>query len=43
MTIDFKEVMKKAEEYRPQIAAFLRDMLAIPSESCQEERVVLRI
>lgn len=43
MTIDFKEVVKKAEEYRPQIAAFLRDMLAIPSESCQEERVVLRI
>ena len=43
MTIDFKRVMGKAEVYRPQISAFLRDMVAIPSESCQEEKVVQRI
>ncbi len=43
MTIDFNQVLKKAEDYKPQISAFLRDMVAIPSESCQEERVVQRI
>ncbi len=43
MTIDFKRVVEKAEAYRPQISAFLRDMVAIPSESCQEEKVVQRI
>ncbi|WP_457578026.1 YgeY family selenium metabolism-linked hydrolase [Desulfomarina sp.] len=43
MSIDFARVMKKSEEYRPQITAFLRDMVAIPSESCQEERVIRRI
>ncbi len=43
MSIDFKRVMEKAEEYRPQIAAFLRDMVAIPSESCQEEEIIRRI
>ena len=43
MTIDFQKVMEKAEEYKPQISAFLRDMIAIPSESCDEKKVVLRI
>jgi len=43
MTIDFEQVVQKAEEYRPSIAAFLRDMVAIPSESCQEAKVVQRI
>ena len=43
MTIDFKKVMEKAEEYKPQISAFLRDMIAIPSESCDEKKVVQRI
>ncbi len=43
MTIDFKRVTRQAEHYRPQISAFLRDMVAIPSESCQEEKVVQRI
>jgi len=43
MTIDFQKVREKAEEYKPQISAFLRDMVAIPSESCDEEKVVLRI
>lgn len=43
MALDFKQIVEKAESYRPQISAFLRDMIAIPSESCDEEKVVLRI
>lgn len=43
MTIDFKRVLDRAEAYRPQISAFLRDMVAIPSESCQEAGVIQRI
>lgn len=43
MNLDFKAVLKKAEEYKPQMSQFLRDMIAIPSESCDEKRVVLRI
>jgi putative selenium metabolism hydrolase len=43
MTIDFKKVLQKAEEYKPQISAFLRDLVAIPSESCQERAVIQRI
>ncbi len=41
--IDFAEIVKAAEKYRPQISSFLRDLIAIPSESAQEEKVVLRI
>lgn len=43
MTIDYRRVYDKAEEYRPRMSAFLREMVAIPSESCQEEKVVQRI
>ena len=43
MAIDFEKVVARAEFYRPQISAFLRDMIAIPSESCDEEKVILRI
>ena len=43
MTIDFKKVYKKAEEYKPAICRFLRDMIAIPSESRHEEAVIDRI
>jgi len=41
--VEFKNVLKKAEEYRSDISKFLRDMVAIPSESCQERDVILRI
>ncbi|MHB8926421.1 MAG: YgeY family selenium metabolism-linked hydrolase [Bacillota bacterium] len=37
------EVRRRAEEYRADIARFLRDIVAIPSPSCQEGRVVDRI
>ena len=43
MTIEFSTILKQAELYRPDISQFLRDMIAIPSESAQEEQVVLRI
>jgi putative selenium metabolism hydrolase len=43
MNIDFKKVYEKAEGYRPAISKFLRDMIAIPSESRQEAKVIQRI
>jgi putative selenium metabolism hydrolase len=43
MPLDFAQIVARAEQYRPQISAFLRDMIAIPSESCGEEKVILRI
>lgn len=41
--LDFAQILKAAEEYRPQISAFLRDLIRIPGESAQEERVIQRI
>lgn len=43
MNIEFEKVLKKAKGYREDMAKFLRDMIAIPSESAQEEKVVQRI
>jgi putative selenium metabolism hydrolase len=43
MRIDFKSVLDRAEFYKPAISRFLRDMIAIPSESCQEKDVIQRI
>ena len=43
MNINYKEIRRRAEELKPEISKFLRDMIAIPSESCQEKEVVLRI
>jgi putative selenium metabolism hydrolase len=43
MTVDFKKIVEKAEDYKADISKFLRDMIAIPSESCNEKEVVLRI
>lgn len=41
--IDFKEILRAAEKYKPEMSKFLRDMIRIPSESCGEKEVVLRI
>lgn len=41
--IPFNKIKERAEFYRKDISAFLRDMIRIPSESCEEEAVVLRI
>jgi putative selenium metabolism hydrolase len=43
MKADFKNVIEKANEYKPAISKFLRDMIAIPSESRQEADVIQRI
>ena len=43
MRVDFKSVLDRAEFYKPAISRFLRDMIAIPSESCQEKDVIQRI
>ena len=43
MKIDFNKVYEKAETYKPAISRFLRQMIAIPSESRQEAKVIQRI
>lgn len=43
MKIPFSEVLEKAKSYEKDMTKFLRDMIAIPSESCGEEKVILRI
>lgn len=43
MAVDFKKIVERAEYYKDDISRFLRDMIAIPSESCDEEKVILRI
>lgn len=37
------KIIQAAEKYRDDMTKFLRDMVAIPSESCQEKDVILRI
>ena len=41
--MNFSEVKKLAAQYEPDMSRFLRDLIAIPSESCNEEKVILRI
>ena len=41
--MDYQAILARAEHYKAQMSAFLRDMIAIPSESAQEEAVILRI
>lgn len=43
MDLDFASIVRKAEEYKPEITRFLRDMVALPSESSHEEAVINRI
>ena len=40
--MDAAVVKKAAEQYLPQMTKFLRDLIAIPSESCEEEGVIRR-
>ena len=40
--MDFSAVKKAADGYIPQMTKFLRDLIAIPSESCEEEGVIRR-
>ena len=41
--MDFKEIKSSAEGYEKQMTKFLRDLVAIPGESAEEEKVVKRI
>lgn len=43
MIIDFIKVMERAENYKNDISRFLRDIITIPSVSCHEKDVILRI
>jgi len=40
---DFEKILKKAESYKEDMTKFLRDMVRIPSESCNEGAVISRI
>ena len=42
-SIDFAKIKELAERYKPDMTRFLRDMIRLPSESCQEKAVVERI
>ncbi|RLC05946.1 MAG: YgeY family selenium metabolism-linked hydrolase [Deltaproteobacteria bacterium] len=41
--LDFNKINDLSENYKPEMTRFLRDMIKLPSESCQEKAVVLRI
>lgn len=41
--MDFSQIKKAAEGYQTAMTKFLRDLIAIPGESCGEENVVKRI
>ena len=40
--MDFEAIKRAAQNYLPQMTKFLRDLIAIPSESCEEEGVIRR-
>ena len=41
--MDFNRIKETSEAYKPAMTKFLRDLIAIPGESCEEEGVVKRI
>jgi putative selenium metabolism hydrolase len=41
--IDFENILDRANDYKPAISSFLRDMIAIPSESRREAKIIKRI
>ena len=41
--LDFSKIDDLAERYKPEMTRFLRDMIRLPSESCQEKEAVQRI
>jgi putative selenium metabolism hydrolase len=43
VNIPYQKIIERANFYKEEMTTFLRDMIAIPSESCDEEKVVLRI
>jgi putative selenium metabolism hydrolase len=43
ITVDAAKILEQAKRHRDDMIGFLRDMIAIPSESCHEKEVILRI
>ena len=43
MSLNYEKILEAAKSYEKDMSAFLRDMIAIPSESCEEEGVIKRI
>jgi putative selenium metabolism hydrolase len=43
MQIDFREILNRADSYKADISRFLREIVAIPSESTREEKRIERI
>lgn len=43
ITIPYDAILEKAKSYRTEMSDFLRDMIRLPSESCDEALVVQRI
>ncbi len=43
MNVPFEKILEQAYKYKSEMSQFLRDMIRIPSESCDEEQVILRI
>lgn len=41
--MDYSKILEAAKGYEKEMTAFLRDMIALPSESCEEELVIKRI
>lgn len=41
--MEFQKVLSSAENYKDEMITFIRDMIRIPSESCQEKAVIKRI
>lgn len=41
--MDFNKIKEASEAYKPAMSKFLRDLVAIPGESCEEEGVIKRI
>jgi putative selenium metabolism hydrolase len=43
MNLDYNKILESAKSYEKDMTAFLRSLIAIPSESCEEEGVIKRI
>ena len=37
MALDYAKIKEAAENYRPEMVRFLREMIPHPSESCEEK------
>ncbi len=43
MSIDFTAIKAKAESYAEDMTKFMCDLIALPSESCNEKEVIYRL